>query len=303
MNTKFTGYWTFFCNPKKWAIDRFLSSGAEYDDYQITDWQEKEFVPGQLGIIRVGVDYRTRTELAGRKKLLSGVYGLVQILSSPKKRSEELDEFWGEGKEAAINRSIVEIKYLNNLLVNPLLLSDLKHDSKITNEYLLNGFQASSMPLDKGSFDRIVELIGNEHLFDNIKAEPINTLEEVQKTESKYASAVPEVKEIISKRIERGTIGNKVKKLAGYKCMVCESMGLNPISFYKKDGIPYVEAHHVTYVSKLEAGSLSSSNVIAICANHHRQIHYGDSEVILNDGDSFVFKIDGRKVKIDKIKI
>ena len=26
-----TGYWTFFCNPKKWEIDRFLESNIEYD--------------------------------------------------------------------------------------------------------------------------------------------------------------------------------------------------------------------------------------------------------------------------------
>jgi hypothetical protein len=50
-STNYSGYWTFFCNPKKWEIDKFLVSGKVYDTYQITDWQKEQFQPGQLAIV------------------------------------------------------------------------------------------------------------------------------------------------------------------------------------------------------------------------------------------------------------
>ncbi len=33
-----TGFWTFFCNPKKWAIDDFLASNKVEDTFSITSW-------------------------------------------------------------------------------------------------------------------------------------------------------------------------------------------------------------------------------------------------------------------------
>ncbi|MCR2835299.1 hypothetical protein [Parerythrobacter lacustris] len=65
----------------------------------------------------------------------------------------------------------------------------------------------------------------------------------------------PEVREKVSKQIERGSIGQKLKKLNGYRCQLCEVLGHDPISFVKANGEPYVEAHHVTPVSELQLGS------------------------------------------------
>src|SRR5215203_2559067 len=79
----------------------------------------------------------------------------------------------------------------------------------------------------------------------------------------------------VSKSIERGPVGGIVKKLTGFKCQVCDALGNNPIGFLKKNGEAYVEAHHVMPVSTKEIGSLSASNVMTVCANHHRQLHYG----------------------------
>jgi len=64
MSVQTTGYWTFFCNPAKWAIDEFLSKNIEYDDYLVTEWQSEWFKPGQLGVVRVGVDTRSLRVLA-----------------------------------------------------------------------------------------------------------------------------------------------------------------------------------------------------------------------------------------------
>ena len=64
MSVKYAGYWMFICNPKKWEIDRSLMSGRSYDSFIITEWQKDHFKPGQLGIVRVGIDRRNKTQLA-----------------------------------------------------------------------------------------------------------------------------------------------------------------------------------------------------------------------------------------------
>jgi hypothetical protein len=58
-------YWVFVCNPKKWAIDRFLDRRVEHDTWGVRPSDRHRFAPGQLGIIRVGVDRRTIAERNG----------------------------------------------------------------------------------------------------------------------------------------------------------------------------------------------------------------------------------------------
>ena len=55
-------------------------------------------------------------------------------------------------------------------------------------------------------------------------------------------------------------------------------------------------------VSKREVGSLSASNVMTLCANHHRQIHYGNIDVVITS-DSFEFVINGTPVKIPRLSL
>lgn len=45
------------------------------------------------------------------------------------------------------------------------------------------------------------------------------------------------------------------------------------ITFLKRDGTPYLETHHVIELS--EQGRDKETNVIALCANHHREAHFG----------------------------
>ena len=52
------------------------------------------------------------------------------------------------------------------------------------------------------------------------------------------------------------------------RCEYCGEMG-----FLKPDGKPYLEAHHLLALS--EDGPDTSDNVVALCANHHREAHYG----------------------------
>ena len=51
----------------------------------------------------------------------------------------------------------------------------------------------------------------------------------------------------------------------------CEKCG-KP-GFRKSDGTPYVETHHI--IALANEGADRVSNVIALCADHHREAHYG----------------------------
>lgn len=102
---------------------------------------------------------------------------------------------------------------------------------------------------------------------------------ELEALRQRYRDAPPKVKQRLSTAIERGGVGNLVKRANGYRCQICEALGLEPLGFRKRNGVPYVEAHHVMPVSSLAVGALGPENVITVCANHHRQMHYGTVEI------------------------
>ena len=100
---------------------------------------------------------------------------------------------------------------------------------------------------------------------------------------------------------ERGSAAQKLKQLENYRCLICEAIGEQSVGFSKEDGVPYVEVHHVIPVSTLEKGTLGFSNMITVCANHHRQLHYGIVELQENNKDEFIYLIDGDKIRIQKL--
>jgi predicted HNH restriction endonuclease len=147
-------------------------------------------------------------------------------------------------------------------------------------------------PLSDEAMDAISALLGIEGTNgDNIRAR-IAMLDET------FKDASPEKKQRVSSYIERGPMGAEVKKANGYKCQICEALGANPIGFKKKKtGIPYIEAHHVILVSTGQIGTLSSRNVMTLCANHHREIHYGDI-LVEATVDRFVLTHEGKRLEI-----
>ncbi|WP_163328646.1 EVE domain-containing protein [Desulfurobacterium thermolithotrophum] len=297
--TQPTGYWIFFCNPKIWKIDEFLKSGKEYDTYTITEWQKNYFKPGDLGVIRVGT---------GCKRLKPGIYAIVEVLTYPEKMVSMSIDYWQKKEDAKKHRYRVEIKYLKSLLENPLFLEQIKSDKLLCKEEkLIKGFQGSSFPLSKEAFDRIVSLTSSlydiEEKMECIQNLSANTLTEIRELEEKYKDATPRIKEVVSKRIERGKIAQKIKELNNYECQICKALNKNPKVFKKPDGTYYIETHHLIPVSSLEKGSLRTSNLITVCPNHHRQLHYGNVKVIENTEKHIIFEIDNQIVKIEKVKL
>jgi 5-methylcytosine-specific restriction protein A len=60
------------------------------------------------------------------------------------------------------------------------------------------------------------------------------------------------------------------------KCELCGKLG-----FIMPDGRRYLETHHI--LSLATNGADSVDNVIGLCADHHREAHYGIGADSLND--------------------
>lgn len=149
----------------------------------------------------------------------------------------------------------------------------------------------------------VTEVIDTEEFRDILGSQDADSLESVARLEKKMQQIRPQLKERVSSFIERGAIASKVKALTQYKCLVCEALGMNPMGFTKPDGTPYVETHHVEPVAQRAVGSLGVANLITVCANHHRQLHYGNVRLTQQTATHFSFEIDGRRLEIPKIKL
>ena len=120
--------------------------------------------------------------------------------------------------------------------------------------------------------------------------------DELQRLNQQYAKADAKRKRRMVESVERGRAGEAMKKHRGHKCQVCAAMGMNPVGFKTKRGIPYAEAHHVEEVGK--GGGLGPENIVVLCANHHRQMHSGNVALERKTAGEFVFRIDGKRVAV-----
>jgi predicted HNH restriction endonuclease len=293
-------YWVFVCNPKKWAIDRFLDRNIEHDTWGVRPSDRQHFAPGQLGIVRVGVDRRTAKEREGKPPLESGIYAICEVESEAFSGTGANDEFWSAGAGREPGWPTVRIRYLRTYLHRPLTIAKLRAERAAISGFLLDGFEAASFPIAADDFHTVVALLGEN--IDEVVAnrgETNASAASLAALQKKYVNASPEVKERVSKCIERGSVGNRLKKELDFRCQVCEALGQQALGFKKTNGEHYVEAHHVMPVSALEIGSLAASNVMVVCANHHRQMHYGGVEVRVRE-TTFEFSLDNVPLKIHR---
>lgn len=122
----------------------------------------------------------------------------------------------------------------------------------------------------------------------------IAVLEELNK---RYKDLPPKERaKKIQKHIDRGTAVTKaLKSLIGAQCQICGWSG-----FEKKSGEKFIEAHHIVQLSEGTKGSLCTENVILVCPNCHREIHYGKSLSISDDGECFEISLADKRTKIKK---
>jgi len=90
---------------------------------------------------------------------------------------------------------------------------------------------------------------------------------------AKYVGATPAMKTVLAKQYERpNVITSAVKKARGHVCQLCGVEG-----FLMRNGSRYCEVHHLFHVSRQLPGSLSPRQLIVVCANCHRMLHYANA--------------------------
>ena len=87
-----------------------------------------------------------------------------------------------------------------------------------------------------------------------------------------------------------------------YRCQICEALGQDSLGFRKPNGKHYVEAHHMIPVAKRHAGTLGAANIITICSNHHRELHYGEVTVTIAD-DEFQIELPDGAIRVPRIRL
>jgi predicted HNH restriction endonuclease len=216
-------YWVFVCNPKKWAIDRFFDRGIERDTWGIRPADRDRFAPGQLGIVRVGVDQRSAAERNGKPPLEAGIYALCEVESAAFEGTGASDEYWAPGTGREPGWPTVNIHYLRIYAANPLTIERLRAQRPDLSKLLLHGFQAASFPIAARDFHAVMELLGEDlDALSGTGGEENVAANELAALERKYLNASPEVKTRVSKCIERGPVGYAVKRTNGFKCQVCD---------------------------------------------------------------------------------
>ncbi|MBD2167426.1 HNH endonuclease [Calothrix membranacea FACHB-236] len=98
-----------------------------------------------------------------------------------------------------------------------------------------------------------------------------------------------EKQEVVVQRIKRfQQIVVQIKNKYRNRCQF-ENCGF---TFKKHDGSFYSEAHHLHYLSK--EGSQEEDNVVILCPNHHRMVHYCNVEVGEKLNNKRFIKINGQ---------
>lgn len=88
-------------------------------------------------------------------------------------------------------------------------------------------------------------------------------------------SKIPELTVVTTRVYKRSPcVVAEVLLRAEGKCQSCK----RDAPFLKEDGSPFLEVHHIEWLSK--GGEDSVENAIALCPNCHRQAHYGALELV-----------------------
>ncbi|MBI4722465.1 MAG: HNH endonuclease [Candidatus Stahlbacteria bacterium] len=104
-----------------------------------------------------------------------------------------------------------------------------------------------------------------------LETEELEDIDEFLKDKSKALE--PQKREIVVKEILRDA--KKSKRLKAYydsKCQICNKEG-----FIKKNEKKYSESHHLVFLG--EAGSNDYSNIIIVCPDCHRKLHYAKVQI------------------------
>ncbi len=124
-----------------------------------------------------------------------------------------------------------------------------------------------------------------------------NALDILHALNKRYGNLPPKERaKKVQNHLDRGSAVTKaLKSLLGAKCQICGWIG-----FKKKNGEDFIEAHHIVQLSERKEGSLCTENIILLCPNCHREIHYGKDFFFSQDSENISIRLSTKKITIKK---
>ena len=288
-----TGYWIFVCNRGRWDGEAWLNLGQTETLYKVSEHNRDEVQVGDLGVLRLN----KRSHSTGSAGDVAGVYAIVEVVESPSFRSDSNVQGYVDPTDGSNPAWRAKVRLLANLVDAPIDAESFSDGDEF--QYLKSALQTSTIPLSRVAFEAIVSRSGVDKLDLTVERRAA-TVDGIRRLEAMSRSMTPNKKERVSSYIERGPVGDLVKRKRGYRCQICETLKQPNIAFLKPDGKPYCEAHHVQPVSLMLPGSLAASNIMVLCPNHHRQAHYGHFEIVKFHGNGWEIKLDNQLVQIQQ---
>ena len=106
-----------------------------------------------------------------------------------------------------------------------------------------------------------------------VTASSVMSLSDLKRAAIHYSQLHPVVQEVTRQQFQRSdSIKRYVKARANGYCQLCGQYA----PFYDADGVPYLEVHHIIWLSR--GGSDTLDNVAALCPNCHRKMHIVQSQ-------------------------
>jgi 5-methylcytosine-specific restriction endonuclease McrA len=111
-----------------------------------------------------------------------------------------------------------------------------------------------------------------------------------------YRQVEPRKQKRVSEYVSRpNVITDYLKKYRNFTCQMCGEAG-----FLQKNGTRYVEAHHIIEMHKLLPGSLCSDNIVVLCANCHKKIHYASVSYETGDTNNIVIWVNNERFVLER---
>jgi len=145
-------------------------------------------------------------------------------------------------------------------------------------------FQAANVELSKGVKTSLIE-------------SSTDSFDVLRRLNEKYVGMKPGKRaKKIETHLDRGSgVTMALKNLFGPECQICGWNG-----FQKHDGTDFIEAHHIVQLSESSLDSLCTENIILVCPNCHREIHYGNSFSVVDNNETVIISLSNNVSEIRK---
>ena len=249
--------------------------------------------------------FDNRDDLSEYHYILKAASGDYWFAARPSKINEYNAKFGDNfcivlyGSDEIDDCYVLPFIYIKNLFKNEFLYDGTRWMGSIS-ENLLR-IRNSGTTLSVTSCYNAFELLDNEDKTDATEAigEPeglynVDTDIELPHLEAYiarfnelYRNATPRKRITISNQIARpSAITDYLKQIQNYTCQICGELG-----FLQSNGKRYVETHHIIELHKFMPGSYCSDNVVVVCANCHKKLHYARVDYLVVDEKQIVLKI------------